>query len=888
MLSLQEYLDAGIPLDFISPETIVTKPETDQYRTRKWCYKDFSAFENDYYAPPSVEDLQSSFTKELEYERSREKELISRGKLAQSSNMLYEISLGQDSRRKQYDAEDDSHLKKIQKENLAREKGRAVLHLQRQVEVDEAECKLVQQGIIPAFEVKDELGDPVRTLPPTAFNMPGPVPKHMRKACLDGVFDDLEKDALAAKRCGVMKIEEFETIKNRLAQEHLEKEAGLNALEEAEYERILVEMATSVQRVTRGWIGRRKAADARNNKETYATTFKAVVMLQKYVRGSIGRKRAEDIRQREILQLVHGNSIALMQRVWRGHKGRQRARSVHENASALLIERVVRGHLGRNIARGERERLEYLRLIHISAVKIQCAWKVKVAVEEYRVLCLHRLASTEIQRVFRGFISRKRASKLKRWATAEPGPDRIKLGMEMIKESKDAFELQREEIDTLHRAQEKAETRVSQIFNELKDSEKELMYLEKQLDDIENVDDDLGLNEGVRLSVDNDKPFSAESKNAENIEIGAKKHVTHHTLAGDTQIEVQIQTKKIKREKRRRHLETELSLVLTDVQHKRTDLEQLEVAIADIEETRKRKDREFGRLQRDLMELLDQQKSELDELREKGIELETATATTAAAAASTAQQARDHEQRTATMFNQQEELMKFQFMSMGLSYFSSLNMLNKMRGISSDITASAVSNSANTAAAAAAAAAAASIPHSERADAHVGGVANVAGGNIGNDRKQGKENFEEDSLPDDCNLWTINHVSKWLRHLSLDAYVNNFEEACVDGEFLLDLREEDLATVLGMEHKLHRRKLLLAREKIRPLSQEEEAKQESVQNEEKSDARRRLPDLNIVFSQARHGRLKRLEESLNDGFDVNAQDSKGNTAIIIAVQNNQR
>ena len=107
-----------------------------------------------------------------------------------------------------------------------------------------------------------------------------------------------------------------------------------------------------------------------------------------------------------------------------------------------------------------------------------------------------------------------------------------------------------------------------------------------------------------------------------------------------------------------------------------------------MESTRERKDREFRRLQKNLMQLLLEQKKELDDLREKGrscppnlcriivsiieykenlttvaskimlqmkyihwicewyclgIELETATATTAAAAIATAQKAKEHE-----------------------------------------------------------------------------------------------------------------------------------------------------------------------------------------------------------------------------------------------------
>jgi hypothetical protein len=37
------------------------------------------------------------------------------------------------------------------------------------------------------------------------------------------------------------------------------------------------------------------------------------------------------------------------------------------------------------------------------------------------------------------------------WENAKPGPDRIKLGLQFIEESKLAFERQQEEIDALHR-----------------------------------------------------------------------------------------------------------------------------------------------------------------------------------------------------------------------------------------------------------------------------------------------------------------------------------------------------------------------------------------------------------------------------------------------------
>ena len=93
-----------------------------------------------------------------------------------------------------------------------------------------------------------------------------------------------------------------------------------------------------------------------------------------------------------------------------------------------------------------------------------------------------------------------------------------------------------------------------------------------------------------------------------------------------------------------------------------------------------------------------------------GENTQVATATSAAAASATAQRAKDHEERSSVMYSQTEELMKFQFMSMSLSYFSSLNMLKTMRGINADTTTAAVTSSADAAAAAAASAAAANLP----------------------------------------------------------------------------------------------------------------------------------------------------------------------------------
>jgi ankyrin repeat protein len=94
-----------------------------------------------------------------------------------------------------------------------------------------------------------------------------------------------------------------------------------------------------------------------------------------------------------------------------------------------------------------------------------------------------------------------------------------------------------------------------------------------------------------------------------------------------------------------------------------------------------------------------------------------------------------------------------------------------------------------------------------------------------------------------------------------------------------------------MEHKLHVKKVLLARDKLRPLSDLEKVKKAAVVHEEKSIQQRTgegVPDATTVFSQARNGRTKRVEDSLNADFPIDEPDEKGNTLLLVGAQNCNR
>lgn len=86
-------------------------------------------------------------------------------------------------------------------------------------------------------------------------------------------------------------------------------------------------------------------------------------------------------------------------------------------------------------------------------------------------------------------------------------------------------------------------------------------------------------------------------------------------------------------------------------------------------------------------------------------------------------------------------------------------------------------------------------------------------------------------FPSNVKMWSVDDVLRWLESLSLAQYGQAFREATVDGPFLMELREEDLIQVLGVSHKLHVRKIIISREKLKPLSEQEFARKAQVEHE---------------------------------------------------------
>jgi hypothetical protein len=131
--------------------------------------------------------------------------------------------------------------------------------------------------------------------------------------------------------------------------------------------------------------------------------------------------------------------------------------------------------------------------------------------------------------------------------------------------------------------------------------------------------------------------------------------------------------------------------------------------------------------------------------------------------------------------------MKFGFMSMSMTYFSSLNMIKALRTVSAQDTVMAA-----------------------LADVHTQKA--VGGGGDGESKAQFTPALKPGQMGGQESLrvssWSVEDVSKWLQTISLGQYTEAFIDAAIDGEFLYDLNDDDLKNTLGIEHRLHRKKIL--------------------------------------------------------------------------------
>ncbi len=529
----------------------------------------------------------------------------------------------------------------------------------------------------------------------------------------------------------------------------------------------------------------------KRNKKRLQRLQAAARTLQAAFRAYVARQMVRGIRRRK--------AASTIQRAYRGWIGRctflSQARRIW---GAQAIQRAWRGYLGRKffwhlrlrlasaaniqrVYRGYRTRLfvnEIRRIRYKAASLIQALFRRNAARREAFRRRYQRNCSVTLQRVYRGHLGRRRAfAERDKYIFSRSQSHGIEFGRQMLLEHK--LHATRLQSDVTLLTQEKvgAEEQVEALLEEISTFEEGVRTLEKEMHQLSKVE--------------------AEA-----------------AAYMDDESKSELREQKIK-------LDKEFGEMLGKIGNRKDLLDELERKLSSIDKARQVKEEELRTLERKLVVLLEEQQNELNAIKRKqdvrGAMLQAShqellKAASGAPGSQTALITADskaitggggsggpsvQERRQAAQLMQSTEtLMKFGFMSMSMTYFSSLNMIKALRTVAAQDTVMA----------------ALSDVHTQRlmgggADGgpHPAGIPTPSLGkqmpNLKNNQLMGQQSLRVSS-------WSVEDVSKWLTTLSLGQYSETFMDAAIDGEFLYDINDDDLKNTLGIEHRLHRKKIL--------------------------------------------------------------------------------
>jgi CheY-like chemotaxis protein len=625
--------------------------------------------------------------------------------------------------------------------------------------------------------------------------------------------------------------------------------------------------AVSIQRAWRSYLARTLVHRMRQQR--------AALDLQRWWRGCLAREVAKE-QKKELW------AARVVQRYWRGHQGRGvTERLKAEQRGASMIQRNWRGYRARKFMHVIKN------LRRTAVVKIQAAWRRFLATRETWLKRDLRNAAINVQRVWRGYLGRARAAKERdRYLFSKSQAQGIEFGRQMLMEHKLHGTKLQSEVTLLTKEKIATEEKIEAVLAEISSFEQGVRSLEREM-----------------------------------VELARAEAEAAGTL--DQEGKLELRENKIR-------LDREFAAMLVKIADRRETLTTLEGKLQTIDRARLAKREELKDLERKLVVLLETQQQELvsirqrQERRSENVVEDAVTAVTKAlqdkdggpagqayllgnggAGASTMMLADGTMRSTVqgggggaggtmiagggaaggfggptpqqraeaqALMASTETMMKFGFMSMSLTYFSSLNMVRAMRqmGTANTMLASnpmlaligqmgaAASGGGNPAAVALAATggmgggsmgglggmmsggpqqmmlgngtmAGAGGPQqlalmaATQSSAGAANLANSLGGgtaaatNFTPALRAGQMPGQE---APEVNLWTVGDVSTWLETLALGQYRDSFADAAIDGGFLAELTDDDLRNTLGIEHALHRKKILTSVLKLRVAEEE--------------------------------------------------------------------
>jgi DNA-binding response OmpR family regulator len=371
---------------------------------------------------------------------------------------------------------------------------------------------------------------------------------------------------------------------------------------------------------------------------------RAALFIQRNWRGLMGRRRYAMKRKEEW-------AVRLLQRNWRGKAGREAYLAKREQRNAaMMLQRIYRGRVAKRRVFSIRDRRER------SAIYVQKAFRAKMAREYAFRRRQQRNASIEVQRTWRGCLGRRRAAlERDKYLFSKAQSQGIEFGRQMLMEHKLHGTRLQSEVALLTREKVEAEDQVETLLKEIAQFEEGVRTLEKEMHELSKVETEA---KGVL----------------------------------DEEARVELREQKMR-------LDREFSIMLQKIADRKDQLGNLEGKLQTLDRHRQAKEEELRDLERKLVVLLEEQQKELEQIKqrqerrgERFISDDPEGGAILAAAVGGGNggggggddrgyqgPSQQQQQQAAALMQSTETLMKFGFMSMSLTYFSSLNMIRAMR-----------------------------------------------------------------------------------------------------------------------------------------------------------------------------------------------------------------
>ena len=529
--------------------------------------------------------------------------------------------------------------------------------------------------------------------------------------------------------------------------------------------------ASSIQRGYRAYLARTLILRMRSER--------AAIFVQRNFRGMQGRREAGRRRKEQW-------AVRLVQRSYRGKLGRSQYKLAREERrAAMLVQRIWRGKMAKR----------HIQQIHkrrrVAAILVQKVFRSKLARRRAFRYRIERNSSIDISRTWRGHIGRRRARMERdKYIFSKAQSQGIEFGRQMLMEHKLHGTRLQSEVALLTRDKAETEDKVEALLKEIAQFEEGVRALEREMHELSKVETEA---RGVL----------------------------------DEEAKVELREQKMR-------LDREFGIMLQKISDRKDLLTGLEAKMQTLDRHRQAKEEELRDLERKLVVLLEEQQRELDQIKkrqEKSNELflsDDANQGALIAAkmgigmgahagggslVSHQGPTEQQQQQASALMQTTETMMKFGFMSMSLTYFSSLNMIRAMRatGALETLLSSGAAGEGPLAAISKAGQPGRAPPDRGASSANV-----TTGEGYRPSLRSGQLPGQEAVAVAE---WSVQDVGEWLQSLALDQYREAFADAAVDGAFLYDLNDEDLRNTLGIDHHLHRKKILNSVKRLKAAEQ---------------------------------------------------------------------